>query len=78
MSDSLAITTVAEGIEEAAQAERMLALGCTYGQGYYFFRPLAGDAVAGIVGGRAVRPAAATPRPVRFPRAAASVDVSPA
>jgi diguanylate cyclase (GGDEF)-like protein len=39
---SLDITTVAEGIETIEQAERMRALGCTYGQGYLFSRPLAG------------------------------------
>jgi EAL domain-containing protein (putative c-di-GMP-specific phosphodiesterase class I) len=30
--------TVAEGIETAEDAEALLALGCTYGQGYYFSR----------------------------------------
>jgi EAL domain-containing protein (putative c-di-GMP-specific phosphodiesterase class I) len=40
---SLDISTVAEGIETVAQAERMRALGCTYGQGYLFSRPLAGS-----------------------------------
>lgn len=39
MSQSLAIQTVAEGIETAEQAARMRALGCIYGQGYYFARP---------------------------------------
>jgi EAL domain-containing protein (putative c-di-GMP-specific phosphodiesterase class I) len=39
---SLDITTVAEGIETAEQAERMRSLGCTYGQGYLFSRPMAG------------------------------------
>ncbi|HTK44660.1 MAG TPA: EAL domain-containing protein [Patescibacteria group bacterium] len=44
MSDSLKIVTVAEGIEDADQAERMRSLGCTYGQGYFFSKPLpAGD-----------------------------------
>src|SRR4030095_1512440 len=51
MSDSLVIATVAEGIEEASQAERMLALDCTYGQGYYFSRPVSGDAVAAMLAG---------------------------
>jgi diguanylate cyclase (GGDEF)-like protein len=40
---SLDISTVAEGIETVAQAERMRALGCTYGQGYLFSRPLGGS-----------------------------------
>jgi EAL domain-containing protein (putative c-di-GMP-specific phosphodiesterase class I) len=40
LSRSLAIATVAEGIETPEQAERMRDLGCTYGQGYYFARPM--------------------------------------
>ena len=39
---SLDIEAVAEGIETLEQAERMRSLGCTYGQGYLFSRPLAG------------------------------------
>jgi len=31
---------VAEGVEDARQAEQLAALGVTYGQGYYFARPL--------------------------------------
>ena len=31
---------VAEGIETEAQAVKMKALGCVYGQGYYFAHPL--------------------------------------
>jgi diguanylate cyclase (GGDEF)-like protein len=49
MSDSLTISTVAEGIETAGQAERMLGLGCTYGQGYFFSRPVGPEQVAAIV-----------------------------
>jgi diguanylate cyclase (GGDEF)-like protein len=40
LSQSLQIKTVAEGIETAEEAERMKALGCTFGQGFYFDRPL--------------------------------------
>jgi diguanylate cyclase (GGDEF)-like protein len=43
LSHSLEIETVAEGIETAGQADRMRALGCTYGQGYFFSPPLAAD-----------------------------------
>jgi EAL domain-containing protein (putative c-di-GMP-specific phosphodiesterase class I) len=49
MSESLRIATVAEGIETAEQAARMRALGCTFGQGYFFARPLdAARLLAGI------------------------------
>jgi len=81
MSDSLTISTVAEGIETAGQAERMLGLGCTYGQGYFFSRPVAAEHVAAIVREelhRAAEEAAAEEaasvrdrRAVRLPRGAA-------
>jgi len=45
LSESLRIVTVAEGIENAEQAEKMRALGCTYGQGYFYSRPLPSDDV---------------------------------
>ena len=40
LGESLDISTVAEGIETREQAERMRSLGCTYGQGYFFARPM--------------------------------------
>jgi diguanylate cyclase (GGDEF)-like protein len=46
MGRSLEIDTVAEGIETAEEAARMRALGCAFGQGYFFARPIAGEAVA--------------------------------
>jgi EAL domain-containing protein (putative c-di-GMP-specific phosphodiesterase class I) len=49
LSRSLEIETVAEGIETADQAERMRQLGCTYGQGFHFSRPVDGaEIVAGL------------------------------
>jgi EAL domain-containing protein (putative c-di-GMP-specific phosphodiesterase class I) len=86
MSDSLGITTVAEGIEDAAQAERMLALGCTYGQGYFFARPVPPHEVPAIIAVADVSPPTTNDRParsehrpgLRLPRPAASVDPSPA
>jgi EAL domain-containing protein (putative c-di-GMP-specific phosphodiesterase class I) len=41
MAHKLDLTVVAEGIETAAQRDLLLALGCDYGQGYLFSRPLA-------------------------------------
>jgi EAL domain-containing protein (putative c-di-GMP-specific phosphodiesterase class I) len=43
LSDTLQMRTVAEGIEQPEQAERLRALGCGGGQGYYFARPLTSD-----------------------------------
>ena len=46
MGRSLGIKTVAEGIETAEQAARLRDLGCSYGQGYFFARPVAADRIA--------------------------------
>ena len=51
LGDSLDIATVAEGIETRQQAERMRSLGCTYGQGFFFAKPMsATDIEAGVDG----------------------------
>ena len=41
LAASLGIETVAEGIEQDAQMQALIDLGCRYGQGYLFSRPLA-------------------------------------
>jgi diguanylate cyclase (GGDEF)-like protein len=46
LGSSLAIRTVAEGIETEDQAQRMRDLGCAYGQGYHFAQPTPGAEVA--------------------------------
>jgi len=49
LSQSLDIVTVAEGIETKDQARRMRALGCSYGQGFYFAKPIsAAEIEAGV------------------------------
>jgi diguanylate cyclase (GGDEF)-like protein/PAS domain S-box-containing protein len=40
LASKMKLRAIAEGIETARQAERLLALGCEYGQGYYFSQPL--------------------------------------
>ena len=40
LGEMLGLTTVAEGIERAAQRAHLEALGCVLGQGYHFARPL--------------------------------------
>jgi diguanylate cyclase (GGDEF)-like protein/PAS domain S-box-containing protein len=40
MAHKMSLRTVAEGIETVRQLERLLELGCEYGQGYYFSQPM--------------------------------------
>jgi predicted signal transduction protein with EAL and GGDEF domain len=61
MGRSLGIKTVAEGIETAEQAARMRDLGCAYGQGYFFAKPVAADLVAGGIFPIAEVPSAGVP-----------------
>ena len=48
MARSLGIETVAEGIETAAQADRMRSLACTYGQGFFYATPLLPEEIPGV------------------------------
>ena len=76
MSRSLGIETIAEGIETHEQAARMRDLGCAFGQGYVFAKPLTPPELLAAYGtatpsqpvktpARASRPR--TPRPSRAP-----------
>jgi EAL domain-containing protein (putative c-di-GMP-specific phosphodiesterase class I) len=40
LADELGIAAVAEGIEDAETAAQLARMGCTFGQGYHFARPL--------------------------------------
>jgi len=51
---SLGLMTVGEGIETEEQAEMLLWLGCEFGQGWFYGRPLTADRIPDVV--------AATPR----------------
>ena len=46
---ALGLTTVAEGIETPTELRRLRELGCEFGQGYLFARPLERDAMADLV-----------------------------
>ena len=65
LAASLGLATVAEGIEHASQVKTLRELGCEYGQGFFFSRPVPADKALGLVLSRssvilgAERPAAA-------------------
>jgi EAL domain-containing protein (putative c-di-GMP-specific phosphodiesterase class I) len=52
LASSLGLELVAEGIELESQAVQLEALGCEYGQGYYFGRPMASDAMEQLLDGQ--------------------------
>ncbi len=49
LGEALSLRTVAEGIEEAAQCAALREVGCPFGQGYLFARPLAPEALAELL-----------------------------
>jgi len=46
MAQALKLSVVAEGVETAEQAAFLTALGCNYGQGWLFGKPVAADEFA--------------------------------
>jgi diguanylate cyclase (GGDEF)-like protein/PAS domain S-box-containing protein len=63
LADALDLRTVAEGIEVAEQQRALMALGCQFGQGYYFGAPLPADQMEALLATQR-RPA---PWPVDWP-----------
>lgn len=49
LAQALGKQTTAEGVETAALAQTLAALGCTYGQGYYYARPLEASAAWAMI-----------------------------
>ena len=49
MADSLGMTTTAEGVETAGEAQLIRDLGCTKIQGFYFGRPMPSQEARGVV-----------------------------
>ena len=45
MAKALDLDTIAEGVETLAQGDRLVELGCTRAQGFYFSRPVAADQI---------------------------------
>ncbi|WP_230316534.1 bifunctional diguanylate cyclase/phosphodiesterase [Conexibacter sp. W3-3-2] len=50
LSHALGLRTVAEGIEDVRQVQRLRGLGCDTAQGYFFARPAAPAALAELLG----------------------------
>ena len=51
---AMQIETVAEGIKVDEQAEMLRSLGCEFGQGYYFAKPMEAGAWAGLIHAEAI------------------------
>ena len=49
LGQSLQLQTVAEGVEDSAQFLTLRRMGCDIGQGYYFGRPMEGDALGRLL-----------------------------
>ena len=60
LASTLSLRTVAEGIEHADQRDHLIALGCGYGQGYLFARPITADEVTQMMSADAPEVAAKT------------------
>jgi diguanylate cyclase (GGDEF)-like protein len=50
LAQALGMKTTAEGIETNELAQTLAALGCTYGQGYFYAKPLEVDAAFAMIG----------------------------
>ena len=48
MAHKLGLKVIAEGIETAEQRDLLMAVGCDYGQGYLFSRPVAADTLEAL------------------------------
>ncbi len=49
LATTLNLRTVAEGIEHAEQRAQLVALGCGYGQGFLFAKPVGADAISALL-----------------------------
>jgi EAL domain-containing protein (putative c-di-GMP-specific phosphodiesterase class I) len=46
----MSLKTVAEGIEDGHQAEKLRSLGCDLGQGYFYGVPMSADELSAYAG----------------------------
>jgi len=49
LGETLHLETVAEGIEQAEQLAALRTLGASFGQGYFFARPLGPDSITDLL-----------------------------
>ncbi len=49
LAESFGLRAIAEGIETEAQLQALLSLGCQFGQGFHFSRPVSPDRVHGLL-----------------------------
>jgi EAL domain-containing protein (putative c-di-GMP-specific phosphodiesterase class I) len=49
LGQTMGLATVAEGVETAGQAAVLRELGCGYGQGYYFAKPMSGRSLGRLL-----------------------------
>jgi diguanylate cyclase (GGDEF)-like protein len=49
LAANLNMETVGEGIEHESDAKLLRAMGCVYGQGYYYFKPLPAEEIARLL-----------------------------
>jgi EAL domain-containing protein (putative c-di-GMP-specific phosphodiesterase class I) len=61
LGEMMHVRTLAEGIETQEQRDALVALGCNFGQGYLFSRPIPGTEIVDWVAGQVIR---GTSRPV--------------
>lgn len=52
LAHALGMDVIAEGVETAAQLARLRAIGCEYGQGYFFAKPLPSEAATALMASR--------------------------
>ncbi|MFJ7333221.1 aminotransferase class I/II-fold pyridoxal phosphate-dependent enzyme [Streptomyces sp. NPDC101110] len=66
IADTLGLQVIAEGIEDAAQRDLLAGMGCRFGQGYLFARPMTVEQSARVLREPSARPFASPP--ARRPR----------